>query len=395
MRIIKTYRFRLYPSRNQACQLDEFLGMARFAYNKQLELKINSYKENKKNLAQFDLNNSLLSLKKENSFLCNLHSQVLQNINQRISYAFSSFFNNIKNKNKAGFPRFKGKNRYDSITYPQSGFGIKGNKLCLSKVGEIKIKLHRAIKGEIKTLTIRRTSSGKWFACFSTEHNIKQENKEKNNAILGIDLGLNHFYADSNGNLIDNPRCLRKSEEKLAKLQREHSRKKKGGINRNKSRLKVARIHEKIKNQRNDFLHKESRKLANKYSNIAVENLKIKNMVKNKHLAKSINDASWQRFLQMLAYKVEETGGKIMPVNARGTSQYCICGNNVEKTLAVRIHKCSNCKIEIDRDIMSAMLIRKLAFGTSKTTAGSAESKAWGDVPIGMPMNQESLASDQ
>ena len=394
MRIIKTYRFRLYPSRKQAYQLDEFLGIARFAYNRQLELKVNSYKENKKNLAQFDLNNSLISLKKENPFLCKLHSQVLQNINQRIAYAFSSFFNNIKNKSKAGFPRFKSKNRYDSLTYPQSGFGIKNNKLCLSKVGEIKIKLHRGIKGEIKNLIIKRTQTGKWHAYFCSEIDaIKPQNNSRKYA--GIDMGLNHFYADSNGNLIDNPRCLRKSENELAKLQRAHSRKKKGSNNRIKSRIKAAKMHEKITNKRNDFLHKESRKLAGSYSDIAVESLRIKNMVKNKYLAKSIADASWQRFLQMLAYKVEETGGRIMHVNARGTSQHCICGSRVEKTLAVRTHKCSNCKIEIDRDIMSAMLIKKLAFDTSKTTAGSAESNAWGDVPIGMPMNQESLASDQ
>ena len=151
-------------------------------------------------------------------------------------------------------------------------------------------------------------------------------------------------------------------------------------------------MHEKIANQREDFLHKESRKLAVLYSVIAVEKLSIKNMLQNRYLSKSIADAAWGKFLQMLAYKVEETGGKILEVNAKGTSQYCICGNEVKKTLAVRIHERNKCGIYIDRDIMSAMMIKKIAI--SGTTAGSAESNAWGDVPIGMPMNQESQASN-
>lgn len=362
------------------------LDAARFAYNKQLELKINTYKENKTKLRQFDLNNNLLKLKEEFPFLKQLHSQTLQNISQRISFAFNNFYRKVKNKEASGFPRFKSKNRYDSITYPQSGFKLS-KKLYLSKVGTIDIRLHRKIDGKIKTLTLKKTSTNKWFASFSVEYEIKIKKINSNN-IIGIDLGLNHFYADSNSNLADNPRCLRMSEEKLAKVQKLLSRKKKGSKNRIKSRLKVARIYEKITNQRNDFLHKESRKLVHNYSQIAVEKLHIKNMVHNKHLSKSIADASWQRFLQMLAYKVEETGGKIIQVNARGTSQYCICGNKVKKTLAVRTHKCSDCGIIIDRDVMSAMVIRKLAM--KRTTAGSAESNAWGDVSIETLMNQES-----
>lgn len=384
--IIKTYNFRLYPNKTQESNLSKLLDMARLAYNKQLELKIKTYKEKSINLTQFDLNNNLLKLKQENPFLYDIHSQALQNINQRISYAFNNFYRRLKNKENPGFPRFKGKNRYDSITFPQSGFSLS-NKLYISKMGNISIVQHREIKGKIKTMTIKRTLSGKWFAVFCAE---QQDNLEKSSAnkLIGIDVGLYHFYADSNGNLIENPRCLRKSEDKLAKIQRMHSRKKKGSKNRNKSRIKIAGIYEKITNQRKDFLHKESRKLANLSNNIAVEKLSISNMVKNKYLSKSIADASWQRFIQMLSYKVEETGGKLIEVNAKGTSQYCICGNKVEKTLAVRIHRCTKCNIEIDRDVMSAMIIKQLAI--KGTTAGSAESNAWGDVSREMPMNQES-----
>ena len=384
--IIKSYIFRLYPSKAHESNLNKLLDMARFTYNNQLELKIKTYKEKGINLSQFELNNNLLKLKQENPFLYDIHSQVLQNINQRIIYAFNNFYRRLRNKEKPGFPRFKGKNRYDSITFPQSGFSLS-SKLYISKIGNINIVQHRELKGKIKTLTIKRISSGKWFAVFCAE---QQDNSEKHitSNVTGIDMGLYHFYADSNGNTIENPRCLRKSENNLAKLQRIHSRKKKGSKNRNKSRLKAARIHEKITNQRNDFLHKESRKLANLSNNIAVEKLSINNMIKNRYLSKSIADASWRRFIQMLSYKVEETGGKLIEVNARGTSQYCICGNKVEKTLAVRIHKCDKCNIEIDRDVMSAMIIKKLAI--KGTTIGSMESNAWGDVSMEMPVNQES-----
>lgn len=319
----------------------------------------------------------------------------MQNISQRISYAFNNFFNKIKNNQPKGFPRFKGKYRYDSLTYPQSGFGIEGNNLFLSKVGSMKIKLHRKIKGKIKNLIIKRTQTGKWHAYFCSEIELILPKKDSRNSI-GIDLGLEHFYADSNGSLVENPRCLRHLENKLIQIQRVHSRKKLGSKNRLRSRYKIAKIHEKISNQRNDFLHKESRKLADEYSNIAVEKLNINNMVKNKYLSKSIADASWNRFLQMLSYKVEETGGKLKEVNPWGTSQYCICGNEAPKNLSTRIHKCSKCKIELNRDVMSAMIIKRLAFDTNiKTTVGSTESNAWGDVSRETPMNQESLASNQ
>ena len=373
--MIKTYQFRLYPSKKQENMLHNALGLARFAYNRQLELKIQTYQSSGKNFSQFDLNNSLIELKKANPFLLKLHSQALQNINQRIAFAFENFYGRIRNGKKAGFPRFKGKGRYDSITYPQSGFSLE-NKLYVSKIGNISIVQHREIQGKIKTLTIKCTPTKKWFASFSAEQEKEIAPNRKLNPI-GIDVGLCHFYADSRGNFVDNPRWLRKSGQKLAKLQKKHSRKKIGSINRQRSRLKVALIHEKIANQRQDFLHKESRKLANCYSYIGIEKLTIKNMINNHHLAKSIADASWQKFRQMLAYKVEETGGKLVEVNAWGTSQYCICGNRVEKTLAIRIHKCNKCGVEIDRDIMSAIVIEKLAlFGT---TAGSAGSNAWED----------------
>ncbi|MBS3167922.1 transposase [Candidatus Woesearchaeota archaeon] len=356
--MLKTYKFRIYPNKKQEIKLLETLNLCRFTYNKQLELKINKYKENKVNLTQFDLNNNLIILKEENKELKQIHSQTLQDINKRISLAFNGFYRRLNKREQVGFPRFKSKYRYDSITYPQSGFKLE-NQLYISKIGQINIIKHREIEGKVKTLTIKKTSTNKWFACFSVEQESKSHSNLTNEETIGIDLGINHFYADSNGNLVDNPKYLRKSELKLKKLQRKHSKKLKGSNNRNKSRLKLANLHELISNQRNDFLHKQSRQLVNNYNTIVVERLQISNMTKNHYLAKSINDASWNKFLQLLSYKVEETGGKLVEIDPRNTSQLCICGNKVEKSLATRVHRCNNCGIEMDRDLMSALIIKE------------------------------------
>ncbi len=385
----RVYKFRIYPNRQQEYSLAKTLENCRFLYNKQLESKINRYKEDKTNLSQFDLNNNLIELKEKNKDFYKIYGQVLQEINKRINLAFSNFYRKIKKGEKAGFPRFKTKNRYNSITYPQYGFKLEKNQLYLSKIGSVNLVKHREIKGKIKTLTIKKTSSNKWYVYFSVEKETENKSTLNDNSV-GIDLGLNHFYADSEGNLKDNPRYLRKTEKKLKIIQRKLSRKKKGSKNRNKYRLKLAKVHERISNQRLDFLHKESRYLANNYNLIAVEKLKIQNMTKNHYLAKSINDASWNKFLQLLSYKVEETGGKLVGIDPRNTSQSCICGNKVEKTLVVRIHKCSNCKIEINRDVMSAMIIKALAFShIESSTMSNMESNALGDISVETSMNQE------
>jgi putative transposase len=240
--------------------------------------------------------------------------------------------------------------RYKSITYPQSGFKVEGRKLLLSKIGAINIKLHRPIKGDVKTVTLKRMPSGKWFATFSCK--IASEPKEKPNSAVGIDVGLRHFAVLSDGQIVESPRCLRKVEEKLARLQRCLSRKKRRSRNRKEARIKVARLHEKITNQRNDFLHKVSRKLADSYSTIVVEDLQISNIIQNHKLAKSIADSSWGRFVQMLSYKAEEAGGKVIKVDPKGTTQECSrCGLKVPKTLSERIHFCPRCGLKMDRDL--------------------------------------------
>lgn len=382
--MIKTYKFRIYPNRKQEIKLNHILELSRFTYNKQLELKIKKYKEDKNNLTYFDLNSNLSRLKEEYPKLKQIHSQVLQNIDKRISLAFNNFFRRIKNKETVGFPRFKSKNRYDSITYPQSGFKLE-RRLYISKIGIVNITKHRQIQGKIRTLTIKKTPSNKWFTYFCVECEKTQKIQLTQDKQIGIDLGLNHFYATSEGNLIRSPRYSIISENKLRVLCRQHSKKIKGSKNRQRSRLRLAKMYEKISNQRLDFLHKESRKLVNRYSMIAVEKLNIKNLQKNKYLAKFIADASWNKFIQLLSYKVEETGGELVKINPRGTSQYCICGNKVQKRLSTRIHNCDKCGTVMNRDIMSAILIKDLAF--NGTTVGSTGCKAFEDASIETSMN--------
>ncbi len=371
---MRTYKFRLYPSRQIGDVMELTLDACRFVYNAGLEYEKQIYFSSGRYVDRSELYSLIPDWGIINPDLKFVHSQVLQNVSDRLNKAFANFFRKTGSR-RIGFPRFKSKERYDSFTFPQSGFKIEGNKLKLSKIGAMSIRLHRKINGIIKTLTIKKTPTNKWFAYFTVieEREIK---KKEINEFIGIDVGLNSFYADSEGNIVNNPKWFRKSEERLVFLQKRHSKKQKGSNNSKKSRLRIVRVHEKIVHLRNDFLHKESRKLC-KYSFIVVEKLSIINLVKNHYLAKSICDASWNKFIQFLSYKVEETGGQIIEINARNTSQYCICGNKVKKSLSARIHKCRRCGLKLDRDIMSAILIKALAL---EDTVGTAGINACGDV---------------
>ena len=343
-------KFRLYPNKVQRQLVEQTLEDCRQVYNYLLAAQKAAYEEAGRLISQYDQNLKLTQLKNENPELSNVHSQVLQNISKRIRDAYHNFFVRRKLGLKAGRPRFKKYGRYKSITFPQSGFKVEGKKLLLSKIGAINIKLHRPIKGNVKTLTVKRMSSGKWFATFSCK--IASEPNEKPNSAVGIDVGLHHFAVLSDGQTIENPGKLRKSESKLARVQRQLSRKSKKSRNREKVRIKVARLHEKVTNQRNDFLHKLSRKLADSYSTIVVEDLQIPNMVQNHNLAKSIADSSWGRFLQFLSYKAEEAGGRVIKVNPKDTTQICSgCGLKVPKTLSERTHLCPRCGLQMDRDL--------------------------------------------
>ena len=248
------------------------------------------------------------------------------------------------------------------------------DKLWLSKIGEIPFIMHRNIEGRIKQITIKHHSSGKWYASViaETKEEIKPiQNKNK----IGIDLGTMNYAYDSDGNHSDNPKHLDTSLKKLQKEQKRLSKKKKSSQNRIKQKIKVARIYEKIVNQRDDFLHKLSHYYINNYGYIAVEDLQISNMIRHPYLAKSISDASWSRFIQMLCYKAERAGCTVVKIEPRGTTQKCSgCGKEVHKELWNRTHKCE-CGLEIDRDYNSAMNILKRALGQELSEFTPVESE--------------------
>ena len=384
----RTFKYRMYPSKTAEKKLLETLEICRKTYNDLLEINIETYQNTGKGLTKFDMNkciNCMGGIDKSD-----VHSQVLQNVSDRLNKSFRNFFRRVKqNKGKAGFPRYK--KDIKSFTYPQSGYTLNNHTLKLSKVGDVNLRIGRTqnkIKGEIKTLTVKRMPSGKWFVCIAAEIN-EEVIPTNNKAGVGIDLGLNKFVYDSDGNYFNHPRSLNESLKQLAREQRRMSRKTKGSKGRKKQRLRVARIHETITNQRNDFLHKLSKCYTDSYGIIAMEKLNIKGMVKNHHLARSINDASWGRFVQMLEYKASSAGVQVRKVDPKYTSQKCSqCGSIVKKSLAVRTHRCL-CGFVADRDYNAAnnILIR--------ATAGTAERYADGDGSSLLGQIQEGSLSEK
>jgi len=353
------FKYRLYPSRTQIGILEEQLELCRQAHNWLIASCRDTYTETGKTLTEFDLNKNLICLKYQRPEIAKVHSQVLHNISKRIKDGYTNFFARRRAGLKAGLPRFKKYGTYKSITYPQSGFKVKGKKLYLSKIGDIRIKQHRELRGEVKTLTVKRMPSGRWYACFSSI--VEARPRKHQVPDVGIDVGLNTYAVLSDGTRIENPRFYRKSEKRLAHLQRNLSRKQKGSRNRAKARFKVARLHEYILNQRSDFLHKASRRIANTYETVYVEALKIRYMVRNHCLAKSISDAGWGGFVRMISYKAESAGGRLIKVNPRNTTQNCSqCGEYVKKSRSDRIHECSSCGLMLDRDLNASKNILKI-----------------------------------
>lgn len=370
----KTYKYRLHPTAKQKKALRLSLDACRWVYNKTLETRKQAWEERKESLSRYDTSNLLTEWKKENPTLSNAYSQCLQDVTMRVDLAFRAFFKRVKAGETPGYPRFRGFDRYDSFTFPQSGFNLLEDKLKISKIGAVKIVKHRDIEGIIKTLTIRRTND-KWYACFSCE--INPEPLPVTDKVVGIDVGLASFATFSTGEKIDNPRFFKTDEKKLAKAQRRLSKADKGTPDRKKQRKKVSRIHEKITNKRTDFAHKLSREIVNKYQVIALEKLNVKDMMSNQtkvfghKLNKNISDVAWNQFMQFTIYKAECAGRQVIFVNPRNTSKMCSrCGQLVEKTLADRVHSCS-CGLVLDRDENAAINILSAGLSTLGLAPGS------------------------
>ncbi|MDD4254008.1 MAG: transposase [Methanofollis sp.] len=378
----KAHRYRLYPSKSQVALLEQTLEICRWVYNDTLALRKNAWEQEQHSISLYETNRILTQWKKERSELSTVYSQVLQNVQMRVDLAFKAFFQRVKaGEKEPGFPRFKGKGRYDSITYKQSGFKLNGDRLHLSKIGDVKVVLHCPVEGTIKTLTIRRSLTGKWYACFSVEYEPTPAPQKE--TVVGIDVGLESFATLSNGEKIENPRFFRTDEKALAKAQRKLSKAEKGTPERKKARKIVAHIHERIANRRLNFAHQTSRQLVDRFGTIVFEDLNITNMQKrgrdatrqapradnaprrvvmpNHHLAKSIADVAWNMFIAITGSKAEDAGSRVILVNPRNTSQMCSrCGMIVAKTLSDRVHSCPHCGLVMDRDQNAAINIMRL-----------------------------------
>lgn len=355
--MLKTYRYRIYPTKEQKEKIEYTLDLCRYLYNNALEQRITAYKNYRVALTYNKQANELPVLKKELPEYKNVHSQVLQDVLKRLDKAFQNFFRRLGTNDKAGFPRYKGKNRYHSFTYTQSGFTIQDKKIKLSKIGEIKINLHRQLEGKPKTCTITRKNNRYYVALTCEIEKPKVIIKPKK--VVGIDLGVAHLAITSDGEFFDNHKYLRKSEKQLKRLQRIVSKRKKGSNRRRKAVRLLAKKHEQIANQRKDRNHKISRILVDRYDLIVFENLNIKGMVKNKHLAKSIHEVAWKQLIEFTTYKAENAGKEVKLVDPRNTTQICSsCGAIVKKTLAEREHRC-DCGYVAHRDVNSAINILK------------------------------------
>ena len=370
----KSYKFRLYPNQKQMLMFEKTFGCSRFIWNQMLADKIAYYKETGQTLK-----NTPAQYKKEFPWLKEVDSLALANVQLNLQKAYQSFF---KNKNHFGFPNFKSKNKMTHQSYRtnnKQGVGTirlsdNNNQIKLPKIGWIKVKAHRKLKGVIKSATISKTSTGKYFVSILCEIKIEVEENiktfPKTNSNIGIDLGLEHFAILSTGEKIENPRFLISASKKLRREQKILSRrgllaKQRGKslndcMNYQKQRLKVARLHEKISNQRRDFLSKLSINLIKNHDKICMEDLASKNLTRNHHIARAIGDASWSEFCRMLEYKAEWYGKQIIKINRWfPSSQLCSnCKTNSgKKPLHIREWTCDSCGTRHDRDLNASVNI--------------------------------------
>ena len=370
--MLKAFKYRIYPTSEQAILLAKSFGCARWFYNYALNLTSETYEQTGKGLSRNEIINLLPSLKKEYEWLTEAPSQVLQQAALNLSSAFLNFF-----EGRAKYPNFKKKQNRQSIRFPQ-GFKFKDNTLIIPKIGEVYCKVSRQTEGTLKSVTVSVNPSGEYFAaCLYDDGKDLPEKSSKGKAI-GIDVGLTHYAITSDGTKHGNPKYYRKYEKKLARRQKQLSRKLKGSNNLNKARVKVAKVHAKIVRCREDFLHKLSRKLVDANQVIVVENLAFRNMVKSQKLAKSISDAGWGQFCTMLKYKSEWEGKTYIEVDRfYPSSKTCNnCLNRVNSlSLDIRNWQCAKCGESHDRDINAAKNIRDeglriLAVGHTATASG-------------------------
>lgn len=374
-------KIRIYPNAVQADKLAKAFGCARWYWNNSLAETQKVYQETGKGLGQYQLNARLPQLKSEIEWLGETHSQVLQSVSLHLSRAFVNFF-----ERRAKYPQFKSKHRKQSIQYPQGVKVVDACKVYLPKIGHVKAIVHRELAGSIKTVTVSKDPSGKYFASILCENLVAMPDISLNGKILGIDVGLTDLAVTSDGSKFANPKHVLKAQKNLAKKQQHLSRKAKGSNTRNKARLLVAKAHERVANARQDYLHKLSTRLVNENQVIAVEDLHVKGMMKNHNLARAIGDAGWGSFTNMLKYKTARQGKGYIEVNRFfASSKTCSCCMHAQAKmpLDVRMWTCDQCGAKHDRDINAAINIRDeaqrmIAAGAVATANGGTVSQAKG-----------------
>jgi len=336
------------------------LDVCRSVYNATLAVRKNAYERRGESLSYYDTKKLLPLWKINFTDMTKVHSQVLQDVTMRVDLAFQGFFRRVKTGDNPGYPRFKSTGQYKSITYPQYGNGVKleGHRLTLSKIGTMRVKLHRPIEGEIKTVTVRRDSVGKWYACFACEVDAKP--LEATPCAVGLDLGLKTFACLSDGSKIHRQRWIKRDAKDIARLQRKKERLPKGGSEWRKAVHALQHAYQRATNRRTNFAHQESRKLVNRYQFMAFEQLDIAGLqdLGNAGINRSIADVAWGQFTQYTLYKAENAGRSVVLVDPRGTTQQCSgCGEVVPKALNVRVHDCPHCGLILDRDLNAALNI--------------------------------------
>ncbi len=353
----KSFKYRLLGNRQTFDKAYNWLNLCCRLYNTALEQRIIIYRQNKRAISCYSQIKQLPELKLAFPEYGEVGSQVLQEVIERLDKAYANFFRRVKKGNgEVGFPRFKGRGRYDSFILKQAGWIIDGEYLSIRNIGRFKLRLSRPIEGDIKTITIHREATDKWYACFSCD-NVPEKRLSESDKIVGIDVGIKSFLVDSEGNKVDNPQYFRQSERLLRRRQRVLCRRVKGSHGRHKARILVAKAHEKVHNQRLDFLHKLANLYVKNYGILVFEDLNIKGMVKNHHLAKSISDSGWGTFYGLCVYKAEEAGRQLIRIpRFEPSSKTCSeCGAiNQELRLSDRQWVCKSCGVLHDRDYNAA-----------------------------------------
>jgi putative transposase len=370
--VLNTTKIRLYPTVGQENLLSFQFGCARWAWNWALSETQKAYKETGRGLTFVAMANYLPGLKSEYEWLKDADSQALQSSIRHLAAAFLNFF-----ERRARYPRFKSKHGKQSIQYPQR-VKLDGSKVYLPKVGKVKAVIHREIVGRIKTVTVSKNPCGHYYASILTDDSIPMMPVSTDGKAIGVDVGLTHLAITSDGSKFDNPRFIANSEKNLKRKQQNLSRKKKGSSSRNKARIQVARVHERITNQRCDYLHKVSRRIVDENQVIVTEDLNVKGMTANRNLAKAVSDAGWATFISFLEYKALRAGKSFVKVDRFfPSSKICsMCGNHAGKMpLDVRSWTCPSCNTHHDRDINAAKNIRDeglriLASGIGATAGG-------------------------